>query len=293
MTVQNPFIQLKIKYFLLNLVFNFITIYVICILIANLINSNFDSNDSIVDYISYIIFCIVFCFWLQRKLQQNQIDIRNIFGKFSIDCRLVIRLFVLITFFLLFSFGILMLTLSLISLTLPSFMESLIKDISSTKSQLFPILFFYPLLEIFAYVIIGPVAEEFIFRGVLLHIWAAKHKVGLSILMSSLVFGLFHIHPIVASIKGIFYTLLYIKYRSLFVSILAHVINNAVVTVAPFFLEQVISGFNDIPTLDEVTNLWKIGLLLTFISIPFAIRFIYRQWPSASTLMPYFANIID
>jgi uncharacterized protein len=89
--------------------------------------------------------------------------------------------------------------------------------------------------------------------------------------------------------------LLYIKYRSLFVSILAHAINNAVVTAAPFFLEQVISGFNDIPTptLDEVTNLWKIGLLLTFVSIPFVIRFVYRQWPSASTPMPYFANITD
>jgi uncharacterized protein len=193
---KNPFAQLKIKYFLLIVVFIYIVVYVSYILVANIANSDFNYNDPITDCITYILYCIVICSWLQRKLHQNQISLRSLFGKLSISYRLIIRLFGLTVVFVLFSLGIVILTLSFISLTLPSFMESLIKDIDSADFQLSSMPFYYNILEIFAYVIIGPVAEEFIFRGVLLHIWAAKRKIGLSILLSSLAFGFGHIHRV-------------------------------------------------------------------------------------------------
>ena len=289
---QNPFAQLQLRYFLSILLFMFIAIYLVCILVAKIISSNFNYNNLILDYISYILFCIIFCFWLQRKNYKNQINLRNIVGKSSISYRLLIRLFILTIVLFCFSLGIILLTFSLISLTLPSLIESLIKYTHNNDSQLLSIPFYYQLLEIFAFVIIGPVAEEFIFRGVLLHIWAAKNRIGSSILLSSLVFGLFHLHPIKALLSGIFYTLLYIKYRSLFIPILVHSMNNAIAIVAPFFLKQVISDYNSMPTLDEITNMWKIGLLLTLVSAPFIARFIYQHWPSNSTLLPYFANTI-
>ena len=235
-------------------------------------------------------FCVVFCFWLQFKLQQNNIDYKSIFGRLSLNYQLLIRLFILTTILVCFSFGIVMKSLSFISLTLPSFMESLIKDIHNSDYQLFLIPLYYRLpLEIFAFVIIGPVAEEFIFRGVLFHVWAAKYRIGLSILMSSLVFGILHLHPLDASISGIIYTLLYIKYHNLYVPIVVHSMNSAIVSAASLF-EQV-SDFNRMSTLEEVTNIWKIGVLLTTVTAPLVIHFAYKQWPSnKESLLPYFVN---
>ena len=290
MIVQSPFAQLKVQDLLLDLAFIFITVYVICILIASTIFSNFDSDDSIASYISYILFLLISCFWLHQKLYQNQIDLKSIFGKFFIDYRLLIRLFLLTVVWLLFSLGVIFVTFALIPLILPSSMKFLSEYLGSTESQAVPMPLYSYFWEIFAFVIIGPVAEEFIFRGVLLHVLAAKHKIGLSVLMSSLVFGLLHIHPVITSAKGIFYALLYIKYRSLFVPIFAHAINNAIVTTIPFFLERVINDATDMPTQDEITNLWKIGVPLIAVTAPFIVHFFYKYFPSNKISLPYFFN---
>lgn len=288
---QNPFNKIKPIHFLIKLFSIFILVYVSYILVVNLISSNFDSSDSISNYITYILFCIISCFWMCQKLHQNQIEFKNIFGKFFINYQLIMRLLVLMIIFIIFSLGITLLTLSVISSTLPSFMNSLLEDMYSNNSQTLSTSLYSYLLEAFAFVIIGPAVEEFIFRGVLLHLCAAKYKVSSSIFISSLLFGLLHLNPIGASAYGAFFALLYIKYHSLFVPIYAHIINNAIVVTAPFFAELVISDFNNMPTVNEVIDLWKISTPMIAFTTPLIVYLIYKQWSSNDATLPYFVNV--
>lgn len=79
--------------------------------------------------------------------------------------------------------------------------------------------------------IIGPIAEEFIFRGVLLNRMMAKTSMWGGILISSVLFGILHADIIGAAIFGVVASLLYIKTNNLFVPILLHILNNSIVVI--------------------------------------------------------------
>lgn len=75
-------------------------------------------------------------------------------------------------------------------------------------------------------VVIAPVTEELLFRGFLLHRWAARWGMTPAILASSLLFGVLHPDPLGATLFGVGMCLLYLHTRSLWVAIIAHAINN-------------------------------------------------------------------
>ncbi|MEM7590601.1 MAG: CPBP family intramembrane glutamic endopeptidase [Cyanobacteria bacterium P01_A01_bin.83] len=290
MILTNPFLKLKIEYILFLLLPTYFIVFLCCAITISLFNFGFSYKDPIREYIVYTVYCFVVCWFLLQKLNQLQINVKNIVGKLSINYQWLIKLFGLVAIQCCFALGIGILTFSFLSIAVPSFIESLLTDASKTDSQLSSVPIYYNALKLITSVLIAPVAEEFVFRGVLLHVCAARWHIHTAIILSSLAFGFFHFNPIGVSIAGILLALIYIKTRSLIVSIVAHSMNNIIAIALPFFFAKIINNYNDIPTLGEVTDMWKIGGILIVVSAPFVFRFIHRQW-SNNISLPYFTNV--
>lgn len=82
--------------------------------------------------------------------------------------------------------------------------------------------------------LIGPIAEEFIFRGMLLHRMMKKTSMWGGILISSILFGILHADIIGATIFGIITSLLYLKTGNLLIPILLHIFNNSIAIIISF-----------------------------------------------------------
>lgn len=89
----------------------------------------------------------------------------------------------------------------------------------------------HPLVLLLGGVLIGPICEEIIFRGIILEGFLTKYTTKKAIIFSALIFGIIHFIPIQvvnAFFMGIVLGWIYIKTKSLWVCIGIHVINNAI-----------------------------------------------------------------
>lgn len=98
------------------------------------------------------------------------------------------------------------------------------------------------LLVLLSISFIAPLAEELVFRGYLLNLWAHRWGLWPGIAMSSLVFGGAHGHGIVfAAGAGVLFCLAYLRFGSLWPGTLLHSVSNIVngpFGLAPFFLQK-------------------------------------------------------
>jgi len=92
----------------------------------------------------------------------------------------------------------------------------------------------YLAFTVISIAIIGPIAEEFAFRGVLLKRMMAKTSMWTGIIISSVLFGILHADIIGAAIFGVIASLLYIKTKNLLVPILLHIFNNSIAVIWMF-----------------------------------------------------------
>jgi membrane protease YdiL (CAAX protease family) len=98
---------------------------------------------------------------------------------------------------------------------------------------------------------IGAIAEEWLFRGVLLHLWAERFGVRFAVLASSVLFAAMHSDVIGSVIFGIVMAALYIRTGSLLVPIVAHFLFNALVATG-----AVVLGDDGTTTLGEFRQDW-------------------------------------
>lgn len=109
--------------------------------------------------------------------------------------------------------------------------EFKLKLINPTSDR--PIFFFYDLRLI----VIVPIVEEIFFRGLLLKQFLKQYTHIKAILLSSLIFGFYHLHLenfIFYSVLGILFATIYFKTNSLFVVIMAHMIWNLISNFSSF-----------------------------------------------------------
>jgi uncharacterized protein len=80
-------------------------------------------------------------------------------------------------------------------------------------------------------VLIAPIVEEVLFRGIMLEGLSKKYSPVVSIMFTSFLFGISHINPwqiLFTFILGLLFGWLYLKTRSLVPSIFCHILNNLV-----------------------------------------------------------------
>lgn len=85
-------------------------------------------------------------------------------------------------------------------------------------------------LGIICIAILGPILEELLFRGAITKVLLRKYSPAKAILISSLIFGIFHLNPVQivgASLSGFLFAWLYYRTKSLIPGILIHILNNS------------------------------------------------------------------
>ncbi|MEJ6949783.1 CPBP family intramembrane glutamic endopeptidase [Natronospora cellulosivora (SeqCode)] len=114
--------------------------------------------------------------------------------------------------------------------------------------------------------IVAPIAEEIIFRGLFLEGIASRHSAKKSIFTTAFMFSIFHMNLpqlIPSFILGLFLGYVYIKTKSLILCIYIHFVNN----IIPFVVSQI--DFEGVS--EEVETTLTIGATDIFIFISFTI----------------------
>lgn len=117
--------------------------------------------------------------------------------------------------------------------------------------QPFPDALWYLIATSFILSIIAPIAEEFVFRGLVLNRLMAAFGFWGGLGLSSIIFGLFHVNFFGAFLFAVVASLLYLKTGNLLVPILLHIANNLIAVyqsfVNPFFPQWLmVSSINDL-----------------------------------------------
>jgi len=116
-----------------------------------------------------------------------------------------------------------LLTTSLVGLYLLSFPSKV--DMTQTSKLLEPLMGGNIMISILVIVIIAPIFEEIVFRGIILNDFKKAVSVKSAIIIQALLFGVFHMNllqGVYTFILGIVLGLVYVKYRSIWVPIILH-----------------------------------------------------------------------
>ena len=138
---------------------------------------------------------------------------------------------------------------------------------------------------IFVIVIVAPVVEELLFRGIILSRWANKWGAKRAIIFSSLLFGVLHVEGTLGMIVfGVVMSLLYLRTRTLLVPMAFHMLNNAIAVALSIWD----FGLGDISTLEEFRSMLLFAVIGLAIATPILLLYIRRAWRTLGSGLPYF-----
>ena len=134
--------------------------------------------------------------------------------------------------------------------------------------------------------IIGPICEEFLFRGIILNRWQKKWGTRKAIILTAIVFSAGHSFAPIPSLGGLLLSLIFVKYKSLLVCMIIHILHNSLFSF-PVFLPEGAAIFTE----EELTNFlhqiidvkWLSTFTIMFVvNLFFILRFIIKNFPKRS-----------
>lgn len=137
-----------------------------------------------------------------------------------------------------------------------------------------------------AVVIIGPIAEEILFRGILFTRWSRVYGPARAAFYSSLLFGVLHANALGLFFAGWVLCMVYMYTRSLWVPIAMHILNN-LFAVLFYHFELFDMGLIDASNISE-NLLPALGIVAITLSLVFFL--IQRLSPARQYPMPFDAN---
>jgi uncharacterized protein len=247
------------------------------------------SKNKIFEFALNPFFIIGIGFCIAKRLKNSGIQSKYLIG--NIPLRKLPWMMMAIIFYGIetLQHGLAQLTLFLVNLAVPSFVQSeIIRSRATfnyeTDSLTLKILFY--ILIFISAVVIAPLSEEFLFRGIFLHRFSTKWGISAGVITSSLLFGICHanIASISIGISFIFVALLYIRIPSLLVPIIYHTLHNGI-----WFISKVVTEISGVPDGSDITikSLW-FGLLNIAFAIP--ILFYFLKWPTNQAALAYNVN---
>lgn len=220
-------------------------------------------NVLLISVAMQLVFYIVLPLWLcSYHFKKRGVKLRQVFF-FRGTARWLFPVLGLTVLVLAFSMSIYWLLLRALMSVAPTVVE-----FALTPQQL-PDALWYLVATGFILAVIAPIAEEFVFRGLLLTRLIATFGFWNGIGMSSLIFGIFHINFFGAFLFAVVASLLYLKTGNLLVPILLHIANNVVAMyqsfVNPSFPKWLmVTSINDLYA-KSVPNLIVLMISLAFL----------------------------
>jgi uncharacterized protein len=289
--VSEAFSKFKTRYILIDIVLAIIVMAILLIISSVITGINVEkiSKDKIFAFsISMIVF-IGLCLRVLQRLKKSGIRSKYLIG--NISPKGIPWMMLLIIFYGLetLQHGLTQVTIFFANLIIPSAVSSeMAKNGLIFKYHTDDValtILFYVLIFISA-VVLAPLTEEFLFRGVFLHRFSTKWGITAGITISSMLFGLAHanIASIAIGISFIFVVLTYIKFPSMLVTIAYHAMHNTICLISSVVTE--IAGVQD-STEITLKSLW-FGLLNISFALP--ILFYFLKWPNSVESLPYNVN---
>ncbi|MBE9136034.1 CPBP family intramembrane metalloprotease [Nodosilinea sp. LEGE 07088] len=243
-------------------------------------------DDPILAPILYSLVFLGLCATILITARRSPLDLGALFGPWPRRLAWVQLLWLVVGVFL-FSLGAFQVSYLGLSWVVPEWVEgALQQSLSLSAGAASPGL--YNALVLISVLVVAPIAEEFIFRGVLLHRWAIKWGIRPAIVLTSVLFGLLHSNLIGLFAFGVVMSLLYLTTRSLLVPIAAHAINNAIASALDLLWAPPTAPTAN--TLAEFRASWWLGVICLLLSAPWVLRYVVYNWPDRQTQLPYFAN---
>jgi len=247
--------------------------FILSVLIVVFITPFFpESAEGFLRFLAEAGIVLAVSFFTVRHLGRKHISLRSIVGETSVSKKLLL-------FTSSLSIGKLILYLSFAGLVLRlfitrpefvSFALSLMEDASPGE---------FNRGNIISTVILGPVIEEFIFRGIILNKWAETTSNKRALILSSLLFGIVHFGSLIIPqfIGGLLYGIVYIKTKKLIYPILMHIINNLIpVSIMLIPVTESTEFFSVSQLIEELTPVLNITSLVFIIALPVFLFIIYR-----------------
>lgn len=234
---------------------------------------------SILFYVSLVLFSC-------ELLERNHISLRRFFGNLPSWRQCIAGIGLTVPLFL-FSLSTLLFFVSFFGIFSPTIHDFFIVD-QDDPSQ-----FVNPIVSFLGTVIVAPLAEEFFFRGVLLHRFVAKWGFRTAFWVTSLFFGILHIQNALAITFFAFVLgILYVKTRSLFLPILCHMVYNLLsfIQETSFFSNNAESDPSIVPDAQSFVGLAFISGMCALLVGSFLVWYIITRWPREAVQMPYDVN---
>lgn len=134
-------------------------------------------------------------------------------------------------------------------------------------------------------VVVAPVVEEFVFRGLLLHRWSRKWGLVRGVVASTAAFAVLHFSPLGIFLLGLGFAAIYLRTGSLWLAIIAHGLNNLLAfAVMPLFLPEEGASAD---LLVEFQRALPGGLTALILGLAAAVLLRRHYWPGRDTPLPY------
>jgi uncharacterized protein len=237
------------------------------------------SGDAFADVEGGYVFAAGLAFWAWHLCRQSGVRLMDIAARAPAD-RSQWGWVVLALPLLAFSVTAVVGSYFLLSFIAPSFVETVLlaPDAPSILAGR-PVLL---ILDGVAAVLLGPIAEELLFRGALLLRFSSRWGRPRGLAASALLFGILHADPIGAIVFAVFMSLIYWRTGSLLVPMACHVLHNGIIRAGEFISPASSAG----DTLAEFRG-YALGMTLAFplmaIALAIAVRPLTRPLMAADS----------
>lgn len=232
--MSEAFLKFKTRYIFIDIIITTIVIVIIMEITSQITGLGIEEIDkNRISQFTARIFLNLVLFWLIfRQSKKNYVRSEYLIGNIAPQNLPWMMLLIIFYGVEILQRGLIQVTNCCVNWINPSLVASeLIKNsarLSYSNDSISFIILLYVLVFINA-VVLKPLMEEFLFRGILLHRFSNKWGITAGIIISSLLFGLTYVNLAAAigfGISYIFISLAYIKFQSMWVPIAYHVMHN-------------------------------------------------------------------
>lgn len=137
-------------------------------------------------------------------------------------------------------------------------------------------------------IVIGPLMEEIVFRGLIFQRLSIKYGMKVGVLGSSLIFGLLHAEAwLGAAVFGAMMCLLFYHTKNLLVPLVVHMLNNTVAVLLDGTLRE-----GDVISLEQYQST-GLYFLMGLLALPAIVIVFRRYWKTHIEDLPYLYNAQD
>lgn len=207
-------------------------------------------------------------FWIGFKFKRYNISFKTYLSKPSSFSFRTVFASAIMT--MLFGLGMLLLIVMVFSLLPTDTSLEDTNEIAKTKSM------WFVLMKAITLSFIAPICEEILFRGFILSRFTYKFGIKKAVIFSSVCFGILHLNNVFGTtLFGIISCLMYLKTKSLFPSIIAHMVNNIIVASRDIF--SALQSTSTPSAQPDLTIILLISIVLITIGLMWIIPFIKRH----------------